>query len=47
MVAYLNNDLEPVDKAEATMVKINFTDEDNGAVFAVIEPTQNDATGTA
>ena len=42
IVAYLNDRLEPVDEAVATVVKVIFTDEQGGMVFAV--PKLPDAT---
>ena len=42
IVAYLNDRLEPVDETVATVVKVIFTDEQGGMVFAT--PKLPDAT---
>ena len=43
IVAYLNDRLEPVDEATATLVKVIFTDDAGGMVFAVPKPSDEAA----
>ena len=40
IVSYLNDRFEPVDEAVATLVKVTFTDEQGGMVFATTKTTQ-------
>jgi hypothetical protein len=40
IVAYLNDRFEPVDEAVATLVKVMFTDEQGGMVFATTRPNE-------
>lgn len=37
IVSYLNDRFEPVEKTIATLVKVNFTDDEAGAFFAVVD----------
>ena len=42
VVAYLNDRFQPVDQADATLVKIHYTDKEGGMVFAVAKPELNE-----
>lgn len=38
LVSYVNQSMEPIDRAAATLVKVTFTDEEGGTMFLVPAP---------
>jgi hypothetical protein len=39
VVSYLNQSFQPVDQAIATLLKVTFTDDEGGIVFATLAPS--------